>query len=324
MKWLNLAPDEALGKILAHNIADAQGHKALHKGARIGDNEVEQLRALGVQAVTVAALDEGDVHEDEAAQRLTRAVIRDGVTISEASGGRVNLLSLHDGLVKVNLEALNQANSIDGLSIATLRHDSLVFTNKMVATIKVIPFAVPEIALAHAEQICREHDGIVGVRAIRALQVGVILAGSESAKARVMKSFAPAIRSRVEELGSTVRDIAYVRHDSKAIANAIELLRLANTELIIIAGETSIMDREDETPRGIVQAGGTIEHYGAPVEPGNLLLLAYLNEIPIIGAPGCVRSRDINVVDLILPRLLAGERLGREDIIALADGGLLM
>ena len=114
------------------------------------------------------------------------------------------------------------------------------------------------------------------------------------------------------------------RFSTPSIANAIELLRLANTELIMIAGETSIMDREDVTPRGIVQAGGVIEHYGAPVEPGNLLLLAYLGDIPVVGAPGCVRSRETNVVDLILPRLLAGERLRRDDIVEFADGGLLL
>ena len=134
----------------------------------------------------------------------------------------------------------------------------------------------------------------------------------------------------MEELGSEVRDVIYVPHQSKAIANAIELLSISGAGLIIIAGETSIMDREDVTPRGITLAGGTIAHYGAPVEPGHLLLLAYLPPqdgaapVPVLGAPGCVRSRDVNVVDLVLPRLLAGERLERDDIIALADGGLML
>ncbi|MCA1554466.1 MAG: molybdopterin-binding protein, partial [Chloroflexi bacterium] len=324
MKWLNVAPDGALGKILAHNIADAHGHKALHKGARLGEAEIAQLRTLGFSAVTVAALDEGDVHEDEAARRLTLACMGAGVSIQPVGGGRNNLRAAYGGLLKVKLDALHQVNQIEGLTIATLRHDTLVEANKIVATIKVIPFAVPEADLARAEEVCRAHDGVVGVLRLRSLHVGVILAGGESAKERVNRSFMPAIRARVEELGSTVREVLYVPHQSQAIADAIEQLRRASAELIIIAGETSIMDREDATPQGIVQAGGSVEHYGAPVEPGNLLLLAYLDEIPVIGAPGCVRSRDINVVDLILPRLLAGERLGRDDIIALADGGLLI
>lgn len=324
MKWITVPVEQALGHILAHNIADAQGHKALHKGTRVGEKEVAQLLALGQREVTVAALEPGDVHEDEAAQRLTQACMADGVSVSEAGGGRTNLMATRTGLLKIALDALHQVNLIDGLTIATLRHDTLVEANKLVATIKIIPFAVPERDLARAEQIGRERGGIIGVRALLPMQVGVILAGSEAARERIVKSFAPAIRSRVEELGATVRDIAYVPPQSQAIANAIELLRLANTDLIIVAGETSIMDREDETPRGIVQAGGVIEHYGAPVEPGNLLLLAYLDNIPVLGAPGCVRSRDTNVVDLILPRLLAGEHLRRADIVALADGGLLI
>ena len=330
MKWLTVAPEQALGKILCHNIADAQGHKALHKGAWLGDNDLSVLRMLGIKEVTVAALEPGDVHEDSAARRLAAACAGGGVTPNDASGGRVNLAAAEAGLLKVRLDALQQVNRIDGLTVATLRHDTVVPSGKMVATIKVIPFAVPESDLARAEAICREQPGMVEVRPITPTQVGVILAGSDMARERVMKAFAPAIRSRVEELGSEVRDVIYVPHQSKAIASAIELLTIAGAGMIIIAGETSIMDLEDVTPRGITLAGGTIAHYGAPVEPGNLLLLAYLPPqggaapVPVLGAPGCVRSRDINVVDLVLPRLLAGERLERDDIIALADGGLML
>jgi molybdenum cofactor cytidylyltransferase len=330
MKWLSVPPEESLGKILCHNIADEQGHKALHKGALIGTYEMGRLQALGMQEVMVAALEAGDVHENVAAQRLAAACAGEGVELNDASGGRVNLLASRPGLLKVDPEALGAVNRIDGLTIATVRHDAVVAEQKMVATIKIIPFAVSESSLAQAEAICREHGGIISVRAMPPTHVGVILAGSESARERVMKSFDPPIRARVEALGSVVRDVVYVAHQSKAIASAIELLRVAGAGMVIIAGETSIMDIDDVTPRGIVQAGGEIEHYGAPVEPGNLMLLAYLPAldggpaVPVLGAPGCVRSRDTNVVDLVLPRLLAGEHLVREDILALADGGLMM
>jgi molybdopterin biosynthesis enzyme len=330
MKWMTVAPAQALGKILCHNIADAQGHKALHKGAWIGDSDLVVMQLLALKEVTVASLEPGDVHEDAAAKRLASACAGSGVTPHDPSGGRVNLLADAPGLLKVKLDLLQQVNRIDGLTIATLRHDAVVAAQKMVATVKVIPFAVPEADLARAEAICREQPGMIEVRPIAKTQVGVILAGAAAARERVMQAFTPAIRSRVEELGSEVRDVIYVPHQSKAIASAIELLCVAGAGMIIIAGETSIMDLDDVTPRGITLAGGTIAHYGAPVEPGNLLLLAYLTPpagggpLPVIGAPGCVRSRDVNVVDLILPRLLAGERLEREDIIALADGGLML
>ena len=181
MKWLTVAPEQALGKILCHNIADTQGHKALHKGAWLGDNELSVLRMLGIKEVTVAALEPGDVHEDAAARRLAAACAGGGVTPNDASGGRVNLAAGEAGLLKVRLDALQQVNRIDGLTVATLRHDTVVAAAKMVATIKVIPYAVPESDLARAEAICREQPGMVEVRPITPTQVGVILAGSDMA-----------------------------------------------------------------------------------------------------------------------------------------------
>jgi molybdopterin biosynthesis enzyme len=323
MKWLTTSPEEADGAILAHNIADARGHKALHKGAQIGPAEIERLRALGISEVEVVRLEPDDVHEDEAAHRLTYACIGEGVSISDAGGGRVNLLARHTGIVKVNRDALRAVNEVEGLTLATVRHNRLVAANKPVATVKVIPYAVPEADLARAEAIGRDARGVVMVLPLARAQVGIILTGSEAARERVLKAFSEPIRARVEALGSDARDIAFVAHTPRAIASAIELMRVAGSNFIVIAGETSIMDRRDITPRAIEMAGGVVAHYGAPVEPGNLLLLAYLNNVPVLGAPGCVRSKDENVVDLVLPRLLAGERLGRADILEMADGGLL-
>jgi molybdopterin biosynthesis enzyme len=165
---------------------------------------------------------------------------------------------------------------------------------------------------------------VIGVRALPNARVAVIFSGSEEARGRIEKTFTPAIQGRVEELGASIVSTEYVQHEENAIAAAIERARGQTVDCVIIAGETSIMDASDVTPGGIQRAGGVIEAYGAPVEPGNLLLLAYADHLPIIGAPGCVKSRDTNVVDLILPRLLAGERVGKKDIVALANGGLLI
>jgi molybdopterin biosynthesis enzyme len=138
----------------------------------------------------------------------------------------------------------------------------------------------------------------------------------------------PAIAGRVADLGGHVIGPEWAPPDEVAVAAAIERVRAAAAEVIIVAGETSVMDMDDVTPAGVRRAGGRIEHFGAPVEPGNLLLLAYLPAgeaaaLPVIGAPGCVRSRDANIVDLLLPRILAGEHVRRRDIVALGHGGLL-
>jgi molybdopterin biosynthesis enzyme len=318
-----LAIDQALGHILRHNLSSADGRKALPKGRRLRAEDLPILRELGLDHVRVAVLEAGDVHEDEAARRLAAAICGGGVAASAAVHSRVNLLAEADGIVRVDIEALLAINAIEGLTVATLARHSLVRQHKRVATIKIIPFAVPEADLARAEALGRAAAGVVAILPLRSLRVGVLLVGSVSARQRIEQGILPAIESRVVELGSVLLALRFVAPDEHDIAEALGDLVVAGAELIIAAGETSIMDRDDVTPQGIQLAGGRIEHYGAPVEPGNLLLLAYLGGVAVLGAPGCVRSRDTNIVDLLLPRLLAGEHLASHDIIELGHGGLL-
>lgn len=324
MKLRTISPSEAIGKLLCHNLSDQAGHKVFRKGHRVQDMDVPRLIELGLHAVYVAELEPGDVHEDEAAMRLATTVMGPGVKLSSATTGRVNLLATQRGIVCVDREVLYKVNSIAGLTIATLRSHSVVSPDTIVATVKVIPFAVPEADLRRAEALSSSTKGVVGVMPLRQLDVGVILTGSEPARARVFRLFEPPIRARIEGLGARVQAVAYVPEDPREIAAAIERQIAAGAGMVVLAGETSIMDVDDITPRGIRLAGGQVEHYGAPVEPGNLLLLAYHDHIPILGAPGCVRSRETNVVDLLLPRLLAGERVRSADIVALGDGGLMV
>ena len=322
-----LPPEQALGHILRHNLADERGRKALSKGHRLTSADLPRLRTLGVELLRVAVLEPVDIHEDEAAQRLADAVCGSGVTAQAPAASRVNLLAEADGVVRVDAERLLRINQIDGLTVATLPSHALARARKRVATIKIIPFAVPEAALRQAEAIGSMGAGIISLSPLRNHAIGVILVGSAAARERIEHGVAPAIESRIVELGSSILATRYVPPDEPAVAAAIAGLHAAGAAMLIIAGETSIMDRDDVTPQGIRLAGGRIEHYGAPVEPGNLLLLGYLDgpggPISVLGAPGCVRSRDTNIVDLLLPRLLAGESITRQDIVALGHGGLL-
>jgi molybdopterin biosynthesis enzyme len=194
----------------------------------------------------------------------------------------------------------------------------------MVATLKTIGLALPEKTLVMAEQIAKNAGAALEIAPFTVERVGLILTGSRNGKAKVQETFGPPLRARVEELGSRVVSEEFASEEEREIAQAIERAQKAGAQMIVLAGETSIMDITDVTPRGIQRAGGLIELYGAPVEPGNLLLLAYLDGLPIVGAPGCVKSRETNVVDLILPRLIAGEHVTRRDVAALATGGLLV
>jgi molybdenum cofactor cytidylyltransferase len=327
MYLTTLPPEEAIGYILRHNVADERGHKALAKGHLLTAGDVARLRALGVEWVRVAVLEPGDAGENAAARRLAAAVCGPGVVARAPAASRVNLFAERDGVVRVDAQRLLGINQLDGLTVATLPSHTLAGAQERVATIKIIPFAVPEELLREAEAIAAASAGVVALDPLRTMQVGVILVGSTAARDRIEHGVAPAIVDRVVELGSSVLATRYVPPDEPAIAVTIAELLTSGAEMLIIAGETSIMDRDDVTPQGIRLTGGRVEHYGAPVEPGNLLLLAYIDtstaNIPILGAPGCVRSRDVNIVDLLLPRLLAGEHITKAAIVALGHGGLL-
>lgn len=330
MRLENVPLEEAVGHILCHNLADAQGRKAFAKGRVVRAEDLPRLAALGVRGLRVAMLAPDDVHEDEAARRLAEAVAGPGLAAGAPYAGRVNLCAAYDGPLVVAVEALQAINMIDGLTVATRPTHSLAQAGQALATIKIIPFAVPGADLARAEAHAQASDGVLHVRPLRLRQVGVVLVSSMAAHLRVEQGVYPAIAARITALGGVVLGPIMAPPDEDGVARALASLRLRGAELLIVAGETSVVDLDDVTPRAIRLMGGQIEHYGAPVEPGNLLLLAYLAPRPgdtaplaVLGAPGCVRSRDPNIVDLLLPRLMAAEPLCRRDIAALGHGGLL-
>ncbi len=324
MQLKDLAIDRAVGSILVHNVFGPDGHKALLKGRLLTADDIARLRSLGKDTVYVGVLETDDVREDEAAAQLAQLVIGDGIDLSKPSGGRVNLYAKQQGFLRVNRVSLGRVNGLNGVTLATIRRYAPVTPKKMVATLKTVGLALPGKMIRATDAIVHQEGRVLQVAPVANQHVAIILTGSENGRARVQETFSPPIRARVDELGTQVVSEDFVAEEEEAIANAILKAEQAGAELIIIAGETSIMDTNDITPRGIQRAGGKIELYGAPVEPGNLLLLAYHDGKPIIGAPGCVKSRETNVVDLILPALLAGDRVTRGDVIAFAEGGLLI
>jgi len=213
------------------------------------------------------------------------------------------------------------------VAFATPLSHSVVRPGQVVATVKVIPYALPEDTVRAAEAVASEGGPLLRVDVLPARSVGLILSGSSSARERITRDFEGPLRARVSALGSTLLPAEFVPlEDEKGEAALSEaLLRQARSGagLIVLAGETAIVDRHDIAPRAIARAGGVIACFGAPVDPGNLLLIAYLGDVPLLGAPGCVRSSKVNVIDWVLPRLLSGERLARADIVAMGHGGLL-
>ena len=326
MKFGPVSLEHAEGKILAHNIAAQDGRRAFRKGKPLTADDVAALRQLGRTVVYVAEPAADDVDENAAARRVAVASKGGGLRLVGSASGRVNLLATAQGVLRVDAVRLNRINEYDGITVATLASDVTLRPRQMAATVKIIPFAVPEKSVQEVEAIAAESGALVHLDELSSRTVGLILSGSPSVRERLVADFAP-LSERVEALGSQVAITDYVPlEDDQAeslLAQALSRQRQAGAHLIILAGETAIMDRHDLAPRAVERAGGQVECLGAPVDPGNLLMLAYIEEVPIIGAPGCARSRKINIVDWILPRLLVGERLTRADIAALGHGGLL-
>lgn len=315
--------DEAVGHILVHNQTGSDGRRILRKGKALRADDVVLLQGLGKTHVYAAILEADDLNEDEAAQRLGNRLAAPGIITTTATTGRVNLVAEAAGLFKVKVEALLDLNDQAGITLGTLPTNTHVEPRQVLGTLKIIPYSIPKAALAAAEAIARQHAPLVELRRFVVKQATLITTGSPEAREKVVGSFTPALRDRLAKYGTALLEGPYVAEEESEISAALRQALEHGAELILVAGETSIMDTDDITPRAIKAAGGEVIHHGVPVEPGNLLLLAYRGQTPIVGAPGCARSPSFNVIDLVLPRLASGEQLSRRDLVALGHGGFL-
>jgi molybdenum cofactor cytidylyltransferase len=326
MKFEPVSLDSAEGKILGHNIADANGHRLMRKGTSLTASDIKKLREIGRTSIYVADLEEGDIGEDKSARDVAAAVMGHGLHSAGAAGGRVNLLADALGVVRIDTPRLNCINEIEGITIATVVNHAAVERRQIAATIKIIPFAIPRASIELVKEICLSSPPL-SVTELPTRMVTLILSGSQSAKERIIKDFDTPIRERVTKLGSQLNAVDFVPLEDeageKALALRLEACARNNCGLVVLAGETAIMDRHDIAPRAIARAGGEVTCFGAPVDPGNLMMVGYIDGMPILGAPGCARSRKFNVVDWVMPRLLAGDRIERKDVVGLGVGGLL-
>lgn len=327
MKFGAVPLEEASGKILGHNIAGPDGRRILRKGKPLEAKDIETLRDLGRSTVYVAEIEPGDVEENAAAQRIAHAVAGQAIRVSGASTGRANLFADLGGVLRVDDARMARLNAWEGISLATLLGNTAVPEGKMVATVKILPYAIPDANVGAAEAIAAEAGPLIHVSPLEHRRAGLILSGSPYVKDRIVSGFENALRQRLVALGSDIIQVNFVpledEADESLLAETIRQQLSTGLDMIILAGETAIMDRHDIAPRAVERAGGVVTCYGAPVDPGNLLMLAYCGSVPIMGAPGCARSPKANIVDLLLPRLLVGDRLTRADIIQLGHGGLL-
>lgn len=321
MRFGDTPLDEAEGAILAHSWR-APG-KSLNKGRVLSAEDVATLRQAGVTSVIAARLEDGDVPEDEAAARLAQALAGSGLSVGAAFTGRVNLFAATAGIVELAPERIDALNLVDeAITVATLPAHATVTEKQMVATIKIIPFAAPRAALERCLALAGNRPAL-RVAPLRAMKAGLVQTMVAGTKPSVLDKTVNVTRKRLEDLGSTLIVERRCRHDAAEVAAELEKLKVAGCELLLVAGASAIVDRRDVVPAGIERAGGTIRHFGMPVDPGNLLLFADMDEKPVIGLPGCARSPKFNGLDQVLQRLLAGLPIGPEQIMRMGVGGLL-
>lgn len=322
MKFGDIPVTDAKGAILAHSVR--RGKLALKKGRTLSAEDIETLQSAGVDSIIGAQLESGDVGEDTAAARIATAAAGDGLEVSAAFTGRVNLYAMTEGLVVYDPDRLNALNLTDeSATVALLPPYAQVSKRQMVGTVKIIPFASPETVVAACETIATQTQPLVRVASYRGRPVGLVQTRLPGTKETVLDKTTDVLTQRVVALSGTLRGERRCGHAADAIETAIRELANDGCEMIMIIGASAITDRRDVIPSGIVQAGGVVDHFGMPVDPGNLLLLGHVGEIPVAGLPGCARSPKLNGFDWVLQRLFADIPVRREDIMAMGVGGLL-
>ncbi|MFH1982842.1 MAG: molybdopterin-binding protein [Pseudomonadota bacterium] len=314
----------AVGMILSHDITrivpgECKG-PAFRKGQVIQVGDIPRLLEIGKEHVFAYDLADGDVHEDDAAQRIARAAAGPGLTLTQPVEGKVNLVAAQTGLLKVRLETLHRLNAIEDVMFATLHNNRPVEPGTPVAGTRVIPLAVGEETVAMAEAVCGSDFPLIEVKPFVSSRVGIITTGSEVFHGRIQDRFGPVLHMKFAELGSQVMRQDFVSDDVAMTVGAIHSLLADGAEFIALTGGMSV-DPDDQTPASIRAAGGEVVTYGAPVLPGAMFMLAYIGDVPVVGLPGCVMYYRTSIFDLTVPRILAGERLTRQDIIAMGHGG---
>jgi len=321
MKFGPASPADAIGGVTVHTLR--QGSLVLKKGTTVGPAEVAALIRAGVKEVVVVRLEEGDVSEDVAAAGIARAVAGNGINVERAFTGRANLFAARAGVLVVDRAAVDRINGVDeAITFATLGAFKPVVEGEMVATVKLIPFGVEAKLRDAAVEAAR--GGALRIAPYTIKRVGVISTLLPGLAPKVVEKTLRVTAERLAPAGATIIAERRVPHDETALKTPIRELLGLGAELVIVFGASAIADRRDVIPAAISGIGGAIEHFGMPVDPGNLLLIGNAGGVPVLGAPGCARSPVENGFDWVLMRLLAGLKVSRAELTGMGVGGLLM
>lgn len=317
---------DSVGTKLAHDITEIRPGEfkgaAFRKGHTVCNEDLCRLQKLGKNHLYLIDLEADEIHENEAAAIVAKALAGKGVGWeNEPREGKIGLKADRDGLLMVDVAALTAFNMIDEVMCATLHNHTLVKAGDLVAATRAIPLVMKRAPIERAAAIAGQNGGVVSVRSLRHGKVGLIITGNEVYQGLIEDRFAPILTRKLTELGCDVDSINFTPDDTKIIRQAICAHIERGCDLILLSGGMSV-DPDDVTRKGISLAGADEIHYGAAALPGAMFLVAYIDNVPLIGVPACGLHHRVTVLDLVLPRILSGEYIGKKELAFFGHGGL--
>jgi len=322
-----IAVEKAVGMILCHDITQIIPGKfkgrAFKKGHIIQKEDIEKLLELGKEQIYVWEPKAGEIHEDEAALRIVRAVSGKNIDFDEPKEGKSTLKSKERGLLKINSSLIYQINSIKDISIASLPQNFKVERGQRLAGVRIIPLTTQEENLIQLEDLCQKKGKVFEIKEYKKLEAALIITGNEIYKKRIQDKFGPVMRKKLEFFQAQYLGQTFCPDDIEEIRKEILHYKQQGADLIILTGGMSV-DPDDLTPRAIRRSGAKVVTYGAPVQPGNMLMMAYLGETVLLGVPGCAMYYNTTILDVVLPRIFTGGILTKKDFVKMGEGGFCL
>ena len=320
--------EEAIGTVLAHDITEIKPGSfkgtAFKKGHIIRQKDLDHLKRIGKEHLFVLKLGPGEVHEDDAAVRLATALAGPGVVFDkQPSEGKIALKAAFRGLLKVDIQSLKEFNMVDNISCSSKHTNTLLEKGEILAATRAIPLIIDDLSITRAEEIAKKSPMIFTVKELSTPETGIIITGTEVYSGRTKDHFAPIIKQKLNYFGCNLKEIIFLPDDRARITEEIKILLEKNINLILVTGGMSV-DPDDVTRTAIEEAGVEDIVYGTPVNPGAMFLYGRIGAIPVLGLPACVIYYKTTVLDLLFPRVLAGETITREDLASLGHGGLCL
>ncbi|MBC8413567.1 MAG: molybdopterin-binding protein [Nitrospira sp.] len=321
--------EDAVGMVLSHDITEIRPGefkgRAFKKGHIVREEDIPHLQRLGKEHLYILKVGEDEMHENDAADALAKALIGEGVKMAgEPNEGKINIIAERDGLLSIDKQALLELNMLGEVMCATIHNNTIVIKDRVVAGTRAIPLVVKKSIVNDAvKAAATAPDGVLRVKEMRKPNAGIVITGSEVFYGRIKDAFKPVITKKIKAMQGTIAGVEFAPDNAEEIEKKIKSLIQKGADLIVTTGGMSV-DPDDVTRFAIRNLGVSELHYGSPVLPGSMFLVAYAGAVPILGIPACGMYADITVFDLILPRILTGEHIGRKEIAELGHGGLCL